>query len=86
MEYRLWVTCLQLFHNWQVLKHPSKFVKKLAIIKKDVADVGVKRFSWLQNELMKEERVLETTHETKIINQCNLEGQKMKVLQSSYIL
>ena len=48
------------------------------------------RCSWLNKEmsryfmikLMKKKRVLETTLETKIVNQCNLEGQKMKILQS----
>ena len=31
---------------------------------------------------MKEKRILETTLDKKIVNQCNLEGQKMKILQS----
>ena len=59
-------------------------MKKLAIINKDVADLTNRRqeISQLQSKLMKEKKVLETTLETKIVNQCNLEGQKMKILQS----
>ena len=72
------------FHNLQVLKHTNKLWKKLAIINKDVADLTnrCQEISWLQSELMKEKRVLETTRERKIVNQCNSEGQKMKMLQS----
>ena len=59
-------------------------MKKLAITNKDVADLTKRhqKISQLQSKLMKEKRVLKTTLETKIINQCNLEGQKMKILQS----